>query len=72
MMCVVQQEPVFGPMLFSIFINNLGSRMEYILGKHADDTKLGDASDVSERRDAIQMDLDRLEEWVIASLLSLK
>jgi len=33
------------------------------LGKLTDDTKLSGAVSLLEARDAIQMDLDRLEEW---------
>lgn len=71
-MSVVEQESVLGPMLFNIFINNLNRGMELILGMYTDDTKLSDASDVTKGRDAIQMDLAGLKEWVIVSLFSFK
>ena len=50
-----------GPMLFSIFIGNIYSRIECIHSKFAKDTKLSGGADMVEGRDAVQRDLDRLE-----------
>lgn len=52
-----------GPVLFQIFINDVVDGIDCSLSKFAEDTELSGAVDSLERKDTIQKDLDRLEEW---------
>lgn len=53
---------MIGPVLFSVFINDLDARLEGILSQFADDPKLGGAVAFLRGRKALQKDPDKLED----------
>jgi len=60
---------VLEPILFDIFISDTDSGVDCTLNKFGDDTKLWGAVDTPEGQDAIQRDLERLEQWAQANLM---
>ena len=61
----VPQGSVLGPVLFTVFINDLDDRIESRITKFADDTKLIGRAGSKENTDIIQEDLNKLNEWAI-------
>ncbi|GAB0195585.1 hypothetical protein GRJ2_002023800 [Grus japonensis] len=54
---------------FSKAFNTVSHRLEGVASKFADDTKLGGAVDSIEGGEALQRDLDRLENWAITNCM---
>ena len=61
-MSSVPQGFMLEAILFNIFISDMDSGIAHMLNEFVDDTKLSGAVGALEGRDAIQTDLDRLEE----------
>lgn len=59
----VPHRSVLGPIHVNIFVDGIDSEIEGTLSQAAGDTKVSGAVDMLERRDAIQRDQGRLEEW---------
>jgi len=59
----VPQGSVLGPVLFTVFINDLDNRIESSISKFADDTKLIGMAGSKANTDIIQEDLNKLNEW---------
>jgi hypothetical protein len=61
----VPQGSVLGPVLFTVFINDLDDGIKSRISKFADDTKLIGCAGSKEETDNIQEDLNKLNEWAV-------
>ena len=69
MMSRVPQGSVLCPIFFYIFVTDTDSGVECTLPTFVDDTKLCDVVSTPKRQDAMQGDLDRLENWAQKDLM---
>lgn len=65
----VPQGSILGHVLLNVFVQDLEEEMERTVFKSAGDTRVGGAVDMFEGRAAIQVELDRLEEWAGRNLV---
>ena len=65
----VPQGSVLVAILFKVFISDTDSGVKCTLGKFADDTNPWGAVNTPEGQDAIQRDLDSLEQWAKVNLM---
>ena len=59
----VPQGLVLGPVLFVCYINDLPDKISSFIFMYADDTKIFSRADSDADRQALQRDLDKLDEW---------
>ncbi|PKU49660.1 rna-directed dna polymerase from mobile element jockey-like [Limosa lapponica baueri] len=58
-----------GPVLFNIFISDIGSRIKCTFSKFVDNTNLSGAVDMPQGQGAIWKDLEKLKKWAHVNIL---
>ncbi len=59
----VPQGSVLGPVLFTVYINDVDVRLNNRISKFADDTKIGNSVLTVEDRQSLQEDLHKISAW---------
>lgn len=66
----VPQGSILGPVLFTIYVNDIPSELDTLISLYADDTKIYSAITSESSIDSLKLDLRKLENW--ANLMQMK